>query len=283
METAAANRLMRGLDYIERNIAGPISLSDVAAEAALSDFHFHRLFRSRYGVAVMDYVRRRKLTQAAERLVRTSDAIVEIALDAGFESQAAFTRAFRRVFHAAPAVYRSRGRDVPWLSASPLSEDTLATLFELRGGSPRMERIEGFQVAGLAESFTGEARSGIPALWARLASLLGTAAQKDAPRFGISVAPLAALQGTIEYVVAVECGGTGPCPGLSVWTIPAGAFVVFTFSGSPRRLPAAIDYLFGVWMPGSGHVLRPGPSFERYPPGLVPGETIELEIWLPVQ
>jgi AraC family transcriptional regulator len=277
-----AIRLMRGVDYIERNIADRISLADVAAEAALSDYHFHRLFRSRYGVAVMDYVRRRKLTQAAERLVRSRDPIVAIALDAGFESQAAFTRAFRRIFHATPAAYRARGRDVPWLAAGALCEETLTTLVELRGGSPRLETVDTFAVAGLAATFAGDERSGIPALWERLAGLLGSAF-RNADRFGLSAAPFAAIQGTFEYVAAVALGAHEPVhPALTVRTIPAGAYVVFGFSGAPARLPAAIDYLFGVWLPGSGHALRWGPSFERYPRGFVPRETVDIELWFPV-
>jgi AraC-like DNA-binding protein/predicted transcriptional regulator YdeE len=279
----AAMRLTRGVDYIERNIDAPIALADVAAEAALSDFHFHRLFRARYGVAVMDYVRRRRLAHAADRLVRTRDAIVAVALEAGFESQAAFTRAFRRVFHATPAAYRARGRDVPWLAASALSEETLATLPELRAGAPRLETIAGLRVAGLTATFTGDGRSEIPALWDRLAGLFGPAFQRSA-RFGISAAPFAAVNGTFEYVAAVAVAeGALAAAGLATHVIPAGTYLVFAFSGAPARLPAAIDYLYGVWLPGSGHVLRDGPAFERYARGFVPGETVELELWFPVQ
>lgn len=279
-----ALRLMRGVDYIERRIAEPISLSDVAAQAALSDHHFHRLFRSRYGIPVMDYVRRRRLAQAAERLVRSGDPILVIALDAGFESQAAFTRAFRRVFHATPAVFRARGRDVPWLSASALSEETLSTLPELRDGAPRRVAVEAFKVAGLSATFTGDARAEIPALWGRLAGLLGPDAFLRGARFGISLAPFAAIRGSFEYIAAVEHSGDVPSePGFVVTTIPAGSYLAFAFAGALARLPAAIDYLFGVWMPSSGHALRLAPSFERYAAGSIVHDTAELELWLPVE
>jgi AraC family transcriptional regulator len=279
-----AIRLQRGVDYIERSIAERISLADVAAEAALSDHHFHRLFRARYGVPVMDYVRRRRLTQAAERLVRGSDAIIEIALDAGFASQAAFTRAFRRVFYVTPAAYRATGRNVPWLSASTLSEETLATLPELRSGSPRLEAIEGFRVAGLQAAFTGEGRADIPALWDKLVGLFDADAFRSADRFGISLPTFDALHGTFDYLAAVVLDDDEPTASvLTIAEIPAGSYVVFTFSGAPARLPAALDYIFGVWMPASDHILRGAPSFERYPKGFVLGETVELELWFPVE
>ena len=60
---------MRGVDYIEHNIDQELTLAKVAAKSALSEHHFHRLFRARFGMPVMDYVRRRRITQAATALL----------------------------------------------------------------------------------------------------------------------------------------------------------------------------------------------------------------------
>jgi len=283
-QDAAGARLMRGVHYIERNIEGPISLADIAGEAALSEFHFHRLFRSRYGISVMDYVRRRRLAKAADALVRTETSILEIALDAGFESQAAFTRAFRRVFHTTPANYRSRACDVPWLSVATLSEDVLATLPGLGNGEPRLEEIEAIPITGIEEVLTGERRLEIPRLWERLIGMLGPARFHSGPRFGVSDVLPDVLGGTFRYMAGVTEEAAGPLVGeLVSRTVPGGRYAVFTFRGSPARLAPAIDYLFSAWMPCSDHELRIAPCFERYPKGFVPSDDCEFEIWIPVE
>ena len=277
-------RLKRAVDYIEQNIDHRISLSAVANHAAVSAYHLHRLFRTRFGVPLMDYVRRRKLTHAADRLVRTREPIIAIALEAGFESQAAFTRAFRRVFYTTPAAYRDQGRHIPWLSVAALSEETLATLPELGNGPPRRETRGAFQVVGLEAELSGEERAQIPALWEQLARTAGWRVFSEAYRYGISDGSPDVLQGRLRYLAALGITEKELAPqGLKARSVPAGDYVVIPFRGSPERFPAAIDFLFGTWLPGSGFVRRLAPSFERYPPGFVLRERCEFEFWIPVE
>ncbi|RZJ94188.1 MAG: AraC family transcriptional regulator [Novosphingobium sp.] len=275
-------RLMRGVAHIERHVESPIvedlSLSDVAASAALSDYHFHRLFRSRFGMPVMDYVRRRRIARAATLLLTTREPILHVALAAGFESQAAFTRAFRRVYHTSPAAYRARSRDVPWLSAAPISEGVLALLPGLGERQPRCETIDGFSVMGLSATLEGKGRGHIPKLWHQLAEHVGLERFAASDRIGISEGDGAVLEGLLEYIAALrEAPGESLCPGLASRAVPGGAYLVFDFEGAPTEIAQAYDYIFGTWMPGSRHVLRTTPSFTRSPPA---GE--ELEIWIPV-
>lgn len=275
-------RLMRGVAHIERHIGDPvttdISLSEVAASAALSDYHFHRLFRSRFGVPVMDYVRRRRIARAATQLLTTRDPILHVALAAGFESQAAFTRAFRRVYHTSPAAYRSRSRDVPWLSAAPISEAVLALLPGLGDVQPRCETIGGFAVLGLTATLDGAGREGIPQLWHRLAESIGAERFAASDRIGISQGDGAVLEGVLEYVAALrQAPGERVGAGLASVEVPGGAYLVFDFAGAIPDIARAYDYIFGTWMPGSRHALRTTPSFTRSPPV---GEG--LEIWIPV-
>jgi AraC-like DNA-binding protein/predicted transcriptional regulator YdeE len=277
-------RLMRGVRFIERNIERPLSLAEVAAEAALSEYHFHRLFRARYGMAVMDYVRRRRLTRAAGQLLRTPSPIVEIAFDAGFESQAAFTRAFRRTYATTPAAYRSRGREVPWRSVEPLSDETLRTLPELGRGSPRLQWRDRLRVAGIEAELTGEGREQIPALWRGLGDRLAKDAAIRPRLVGLSDGVRGERHGLLRYMAGIRLGARIPTPaGLTLAELPAGLYLNFTFDGAPARLSATIDYLFGVWIPGSGQVLRQAPSFELYDANLPSREACRVELCFPVE
>ncbi len=93
------------LTHIERHLFTPLSVAALADIAGLSQFHFSRFFTARIGESVMAYVRRRRMLRAAARLGCNpgveddieAPALIELALDCGFESQEAFTRAFAQV------------------------------------------------------------------------------------------------------------------------------------------------------------------------------------------
>ena len=91
--------------YPPKNI--PPSIEKLAAEAAFSRFHFQRMFRALTGESVNELVRRVRLERAAYRLRRESVAVIEVALDAGYDSAEAFSRAFRRGCGMSPSRYRT--------------------------------------------------------------------------------------------------------------------------------------------------------------------------------
>lgn len=276
-------RLMRGVDYIERHIEEDLSLAKIASMAALSDYHFHRLFRARFGVPVIDYVRRRRISRAASALLRSRTPILQIALDAGFESQAAFSRAFRRVYHVSPAHFRSRGRDVPWLSAAPISDAVLAMLPGLGEKQPRLEVIEPFAVVGLAARFDGPTRAHIPQLWADLVGIVGQARFNARDGIGISENDEAVLSGELGYMAAIPLlPGTRAPAGLTSRALAGGSYLVFTLAGDLQNISAAYDYIFGNWMPGSRHRLAPSPSFTRTAARDSRSGCRTAQIWIPV-
>jgi AraC-like DNA-binding protein len=129
--------VLRAVDYMERNLTCPISVSDVASEAAYSTFHFVRLFKALTGYTPGSYLRRRRLTEAAGELAGGRKRIIEIALDYQFQSQEAFTRAFKDCFGINPGVFRNRGgaliRDPNYTSSG---QDTCWAWF------PRMRPID---------------------------------------------------------------------------------------------------------------------------------------------
>lgn len=96
--------------YIESNLDQPLALSQLAAQAGLSPWHFARLFRVSFGEPPHGYVMRRRLEVAQQKLLSSDDKILAIALDSGFGDQSQFTRAFRRQFGLAPGQYRAQRR-----------------------------------------------------------------------------------------------------------------------------------------------------------------------------
>ena len=97
METAKQH-VQAAMDYSEAHLDTPLPLDRVAAAAGLTRYHLHRLFQAHYCEGLKAYIRKRRLTWAAARLRGSNVRILELALDCGFESQAAFTRAFKALY-----------------------------------------------------------------------------------------------------------------------------------------------------------------------------------------
>ncbi|MEZ5292849.1 MAG: AraC family transcriptional regulator [Vicinamibacterales bacterium] len=96
------------LHDVRRGLAGDVSLGTLAERSGRSPFAVQREFSRMAGESPKQYVLRVRLDTAAARLAATTDAVLSVALDAGFASHEVFTRAFRRRFGCSPSRYRTR-------------------------------------------------------------------------------------------------------------------------------------------------------------------------------
>ena len=101
------------IDYIETHLDGKLDLERIAQAVHYSKYHLHRLFTDTTGITIHDYVQRRQLTEAAKLLVFSNKPIIEIAMICGYESQQAFSSAFKAMYKLPPAQYRDSGTFYP--------------------------------------------------------------------------------------------------------------------------------------------------------------------------
>jgi AraC-like DNA-binding protein len=104
--------IQAALDYIEMNLHEELTLDDIAKAVGFSKFYFHRVFQREVGTSLYNYVRKRRLTMAASLLLNTNIPILDIALTYRFESQEAFTRAFKSIYQLPPGRYRTALKDL---------------------------------------------------------------------------------------------------------------------------------------------------------------------------
>jgi AraC family transcriptional regulator len=92
--------------YIDENLARPISLATLADLARLSPFHFARAFKQSFGVPPHGYHTNRRIEQAKALLAMPARSVTEIALDVGFSETSSFSAAFRKLTRQTPTDYR---------------------------------------------------------------------------------------------------------------------------------------------------------------------------------
>ena len=113
MENKTVMSIETVIDYIEANLDGKLDLETVAEAVHYSKYHLHRMFTSTVGMTIHDYVQRRQLTEAAKLLVFSDRPIIEVAFICGYESQQAFSSAFKSMYKIPPAEYRDNREFYP--------------------------------------------------------------------------------------------------------------------------------------------------------------------------
>lgn len=120
-------RARKAADYIEANLYGSIRMDVLAAAVGLSNSHFCRAFRLRFGVSPHFYINCRRIELSRRLMLTTRAPLSEIALLCGMSDQAHFTRVFRRIVGEAPnrwrqsqpPAYESSPRCVDWAVIEP--------------------------------------------------------------------------------------------------------------------------------------------------------------------
>lgn len=102
----AAHQRRQLIEYIDQQLAEPISLGQLAGLCALSEYHFARMFRESFGLPPHQYLLARRLAHARNLLRNTSQPLGEIALACGFASASHFTNRFRQAMKGTPGEYR---------------------------------------------------------------------------------------------------------------------------------------------------------------------------------
>lgn len=96
--------VLKGINFIEDNLKEEINISDIASKTGFSKFHFIRIFKSISKDTIFEYIRKRRLTDAAIDLIETDMSIIDIAFKYAYNSQEAFTRAFENYYSVTPKI-----------------------------------------------------------------------------------------------------------------------------------------------------------------------------------
>ncbi len=270
----------KALWYIESHFSGEIPLAQIAEASGVSQYHLCRAFGEATGHSVMRYVRGRRLTEAAKALAKGAPDILSVALDAGYNSHEAFTRAFRDQFGITPEAVRAQSHleKLQLIEAMRRDPTFMITL------EPRIEQGRLLLIAGLSERLTPETRQRIPFQWQRFVPYIGHI-PGEVPGVTYGVIADADDDGNIDYVTGAEVKSFENIPKeLRCVRIPEQKYAVFTHTGHISTIRNTWDAILSSWMPQQRNVVVDAPEFERYDNRFDPQTGNGLvEIWIPIK
>ena len=276
---------------IERHLGKPLTLARLAEACGVSRFHLAHAFGQTTGRSVMHHVRGRRLSEAAKVLARGkgrgAPSILDLALETGYGSHEAFSRAFREAFGVAPEAVRKTGTLDGLRLTQPVSGGAATTRPGAEGDRMEMRRetmSEPLVFVGLAEAHAFEALEAIAGQWARFMPRAGEIEDKADPvPWGIGRAIDA--RGRLDYLAAVRVtGATGAVPkGLERCVVAPATYAVFRHAAHVSRIRATYEAIWNDWLPASGLKVAEAPTLEHHCATFDPrtGEG-GVDIWIPL-
>ncbi|WP_037312090.1 AraC family transcriptional regulator [Ruegeria halocynthiae] len=277
MATSYEDRVLRVLAHIHNYPAGDLSLDALADIAAMSRFHWHRVFRAITGETCAQAVRRIRLHRAASWLVQTDRPVAQIATGIGYPNLKSFARAFTDAYGHSPAAFRKAGQFLP---ANPHFKTGDYPMQPIITRTDPARRVVALPHKGsyteIGKSFEAfgalcESRQ----LWPQIGLVL--AVYLDSP----DEVPADQLR---SYAGAEFRGGATP-EGMESLEIPGGKTAVLTYKGPYSGIHAAYHSLYGNWLPESGEEPADQPCYEIYlnNPRETAPEDLLTEICLPLK
>ncbi len=255
-------------------------LEQIAARVGVPRFHLSRAFEIATGRSVMRYARGRRLTEAARHLAAGAPGVLSVALDAGYGSHVAFSRAFRRQFGITPEAVRDQRHldNLSLLEPIKMDDEQVTDL-----APPRFESGRDMLIAGLSERYRFETIQGIPLQWQRFSRHLGhVPGQIGTTAYGVCWNGDGA--GNFEYVTGVEVGHFDDLPAdFARVRVPAQRYAVFTHTDNISTIRRTSEAIWNKALPDAGLTALDAPNFELYDDRFDPqsGDG-EVEIWVPV-
>jgi AraC family transcriptional regulator len=283
--------IQRTLDYIEENLQERISLEELAELACFSPFHYHRVFHFLVGESVMDYVRKRRLTHAAIRLLNTDEKVIDIALDLGFQYQESFNRAFKKFFGVSPRQYRN----TTFIPIS-LHQKAYLNMSRFTGGiSMEMKLVTkpAFNIIGYelkTRNTDGENNLEIPKFWQHyIQNNLGSKIPNPLNRNELGLCTdYNMITGEFVYMIGMEVEEGTPVPeGMSYRSFPEMEYAIFTTpKATEENFVQSIQQtwveVFSKWFPDSGYEHQGSFEFELYDERCY-GKDKQIDICIPVK
>ncbi|TQV87781.1 AraC family transcriptional regulator [Aliikangiella coralliicola] len=279
-------RFFKSIDFIEQHLYDKISVHEIAAASHYSTYHFSRIFKALVGDTPKEYLRKRRLTVAAKRLLSENIGILDLALDCQFDSQEAFTRAFKTLFNITPAQYRKQNDPFRLLYKDQFSPNMLRFLQDELSMEPEIISRPALKLVGIAKQYDN-ANLSLPMLWSAFRPYKDKIKNRIGDdSFGIYESyEEEGDEVKFSYVCTASVSNFDHIPeGMTARELPQQMYAKFTHRGSITNLEQTLKYIWGSWLPKSNYDYIEKPDFELYPSGYnVADPKSEMYLHIPIQ
>lgn len=270
----------KALWIIERNSDQAWTLESLAAASGVSRSHLANVFATSRGRPVMHYLRHRRLSRAAEALASGAPDILNVALDCGYGSHEAFTRAFRELFGRSPEQVRSSGTTQGLKVVAPLA---LEKAPRAQLDAPRLAQTGQMHAIGLTEPCSIDTLIRIPDQWQRFMQRYEEIENvADEIPIGLVKAPDA--DGVFDYTCAAEVSRVENIPrGLHAFSLQARTYAVFEHRAHVSHIFDTYEAIWNDALPAIERTMADSLVIERHNPTFNPmtGEG-GVAIWVPL-
>lgn len=279
-----ARRIEKVLRHIGEHLDEDLSIDRLSRVAGFSPFHFHRQFREFTGISVARFIALLRLKQASLQLAfAPGERVLDVALDAGFESPESFARAFRKTQGQSPSQFRKAPQWERWSEVFRNPINTRSQTMDVRIVQFEETRVAALEHRGPPEMLMASVQRFIA--WRKSCDVSPESTSKTigvpygdpsntAPedfRFDI-------CGSTLVDVAANEYG-------IVEKAIPGGRCAVVQHIGSTDAIGKTVHQLYGQWLPDSGEELRDFPCYFHYIKRMptVPEHEQVTDVYLPLR
>lgn len=282
-------RIQNAIEFIEENLQEKLTITDISSQSYFSAFHFQRLFQAITGFSVQQYIRNRRLSEAASLLATTTQNILEIAINFQYGSQEAFTRAFVQYFGVTPAKYRKGANSI-------LLQPKINFLdYKLEGELPMQrpeilqlpkKRIVGYEYKTSIQD--EQYYADIPGFYLDFGQqqYYEQISHKVAPNMAYGISTNFQEDGQFSFIVGeeVETFEQQLEKGFIQLEIPEGRYAEFTLNSTAEGIQNTRRYIYGIWLPNSNYQRDTGPDFEitDVMQSIYPHE-MKMKIYIPIK
>jgi AraC family transcriptional regulator len=275
-------RLQRVVDSIESSLSsGQDTAIDIPALADMchvSPWHFQRLFKSLVGDTLGNYLRGRRLTQAAELLLSSDRSILDIAMQVGFGSNEALSRAFKGYFNLTPKAFRQQSPAVQLNKKPILNPELYHHLANYMQKEPSIIERPEIHLLGFSTQIPspfncqGSYCDLLEKSWYQLFEHQQQFPQRQAGEFyGLTISPSGNFdEAEVEYLAAIALKENENVPetlpeGMKHYVLPAQKIAVFDVAQvDEETVGKTMDYIYGYWLPNSQYQRAKGDDYEYF-------------------
>lgn len=294
----------RALRFLAENLERDVTVAEAAAQAGLSEFHFHRVFHATVGESIGRFITRRRLELSALRLAYEPErSITDVALSSGYSSSSNFGKAFHAYFGCSPSEVRApsgsgtragklaalHGKDFRpedlYALPPPIDEAEIAARADAWSRRVRFVDAEALPFACVARPGAYESGA-LEETWRALierALQLGIA---DGPvdAWGIvHDSPHLTAPEQCRYHACVPCPpGVALPPPLFRGERPAGRYAVFAYEGPTEEVGEAYRTIYSCWFRGASVAPADYTPLDHYVADFPSDGRIALEMWFRV-